>query len=140
MINPNDKAYQPSVEEVSEYVGNSLFDELLEHMESKYRAQKKFEFSGDNNLPGWNIRFLKSGKTLCRVYPREGRFFVLIIVGRKEKQLMEEAMPQMSQRMQTVYENTREGMGQRWMGIGFNYKEPIYDDLLTIIEIRRKVQ
>ena len=44
------------------------------------------EFSKCSWEPGWNVKFKKSGKTLCTVYPRENYFTVIVVIGKKEKE------------------------------------------------------
>ena len=58
--------------------------------------------------PGWNIKFKKSGKTLCTIYPRELYFIVMIVVVRKEKEAVEAILPECTSRMQEIYHETKE--------------------------------
>ena len=138
MINIEDKSYQPSIPEISEYICNPLFDELYSYMNKQYNAICKVEYSGDNILLGWNVKFSKAGRTLCRIYPRKGHFPMLLIVGMKEKERVEELLPSLSEGFKNIYLNTKEGMGQRWMIFDFTEHDDIYDDVLKIIRIRRE--
>ena len=52
---------------------------------SKYNCKEQIEFSSCSWEYGWNVKFKKSGKTLCTIYPRENYFTVLVVVGKKEK-------------------------------------------------------
>lgn len=140
MISITDKSYKPNLIELSGYIGNPLFDELCSYMQNKYEAYSEIAFSGDNRLPGWNVRFYKAGKTLCRLYPNPGFFNVLIVVGQNEKERVEALLPKMSEEMQTIYNGTQEGMGQRWMVFDQREKDAKYEDLLTIIHIRRSAK
>lgn len=132
-----DKGYKPSLDEVSEYIGNPLFDELCERMRIDFKATVEIAYSGDNVLLGWNVRFYHSGSTLCRIYPKRGRFSVLIVVGRREKERVEAQMAQMSDKLQSVYRNTPEGMGQRWLILDFDRRDAAYADILRLVQIRK---
>lgn len=67
MIYITDKAYKPDINEISEYIENPLFMELYEYLCKEYSALYDIAYSGDNVLLGWNIKFYKAGKTLCRI-------------------------------------------------------------------------
>ena len=138
MIDIEDKSYQPTVSEMSEFVGNPLFDELCGYMESEYQACEKVEYSGEKAFLGWNLKFRKAGRTLCTVYPRKGYFPMLLIVGRKEKDRVEALLPSMSEEFTQLYENTRECMNQRWLMLDFSEKNALFSDALSIVKIRRE--
>lgn len=137
MVDITDRSYQPTVSQLEDKINNPLFRELCDTMESRYRALVSIEYSGDTVLLGWNIRFRKGGKTLLRLYPKDGYFSVLAVVGRKEKERVEQALPRMSDAMRNIYENTVEGMGQRWLLIDLHEAGALYDDVLRIADFRR---
>lgn len=138
MIDLKDIAYQPDVEEIGEIVNNPLFYELCNTMESEYKALRSIEFSKDVWFPGWNIKFRKAGKSLCAIYPKEGFFTVLVVVGKKEKEWVEEKLPDLSNQIQELYHKTKEGNGQRWLMIDLSTPGTVYRDVLTLIRIRRQ--
>ena len=86
---------------------------------------------------GWNVKFKKMGKSLCVVYPKNGYFTVLVVVGNKEKERLENQLPHLSKEIQELYQNTKEGNGQRWLMIDVHSDNCIYDDVLQMIHIRR---
>ena len=137
MLDIEDRAYQPSAAEIGAFVGNGLFDELCRCMADEYQALCKIEYSGDRVLPGWNMKFKKAGRALCTVYPRKGRFSLLLVVGQREKQRVEALLPGLSEAFRETYRNTPEGMGQRWLLFDFDARSALYDDVLRVIRIRR---
>lgn len=138
MLSITDKERQPTFAELSEYIGNPLFDELCAHMAARYGAAYEVMYSGDKVLLGWNLRLYKGGRTLCRLYPREGRFAVLLVVGRREKPRVEALPPEMSEELRGIYERTGEGMGQRWLLLELCRRDALYEDLLSLVDIRAK--
>lgn len=138
MIDIKDNSYKPSIQEISEIIGNQLFDELYDYLNTQFKSLVSIEFSKDSNLLGWNVKFHKAGRTLCRLYPRSGYFTMLLVVGGKEKERVESVLPQMSDAMREIYENTREGMGQRWLLIELNKSDELYSDVQKLIRIRRE--
>lgn len=136
MLDITDKSYQPTVDELGEYMGTPLFPALLSHMEKEYKALLSVEYSGDRLLLGWNLRFRKGGRTLLRLYPRQGGFAVLVVVGRRERERAEALLPGMSADMREIYENTKEGMGQRWLLIELTGEDALYEDVLRLVSLR----
>ncbi len=140
MLNVKDNTYEPSLKEITDYVNFDLFPQCVEHMFATYQALFKIEFSKDTWAKGWNVKFRKAGKSLCVLYPKESYFTILVVVGKKEKTIVESKMPTFSKRMQEVYENTKEGMGQRWIMEDIHEKDAFYEDILTLIKIRRETK
>lgn len=138
MIDVQDMQYVPTIEELWEYVGNSLLEDFCRIMDEEYKANCKIEFSKCSWEYGWNIKFKKSGKGLCTIYPRENYFTVLVVVGAKEKEPVETILPELSTVTQDIYHQTKEGNGQRWLMIDLEDADGVYEDVLKLIAIRRK--
>ncbi len=138
MIDLQDKNICPALEDISEYVRNPVFMQFCMEIKNTYQCNEKIEYSSCSWERGWNIKFKKAGKTLCTIYPREGYFTVMVVVGTKEKARVEAILPECSADLQSIYDQTKEGNGQRWLMIDVEDKESLYDDLLRLIQVRRK--
>ncbi len=138
MIDLQDKNICPALEDISEYVRNPVFMQFCMEIKNTYQCNEKIEYSSCSWERGWNIKFKKAGKTLCTIYPREGYFTVMVVVGTKEKARVEAILPECSADLQSIYDQTKEGNGQRWLMIDVEDKESLYDNLLRLIRIRRK--
>lgn len=127
---------QPDKNQLIDLVGSPLFEALLNHIEEEYKVLPEFSYSGCSLQPGWNVKYKKSGKALCTIYPLEGEFIVLIVVGQKEKDEVEFKLGSFSNYTKNLYENTKEGMGQRWLMIEVK-DEATLQDVKELIAIRR---
>lgn len=125
----------PDVNDFDQYIRNPLWEKFYLYMEKEYNIKPKFEYSGCS-IPGWNAKFKKSGKNLCTVYPNENFFMVLIVVGKNEKEQVEEELTSFTEYVQDVYHNTKEGIGQRWLEIVFE-DEYLFQDIKRLIAIRK---
>ncbi len=132
-----DKNNCPTLEELSEFVKNPVFMQLCSEIKNTYKCNEQIEYSACSWEKGWNVKFKKAGKSLCTIYPREGYLTILIVVGRKEKPLVEEILPDCVAELQTIYAQTQEGNGQKWLMIDLEDQEKLYDDILRLIEIRK---
>lgn len=137
MINLQDRNICPTLDEIAEYIRNPLFQEFCLEIKEMYSMKEKIEFSSCSWEPGWNIKFKKSGKNLCTIYPREDFFTVLLVVGRKEKEAVEAILPDCTAEFREVYDQTKEGNGQRWLMVDLEDPGELYRDVLRVIEIRR---
>lgn len=138
MIDIKNYNYCPDIDEISRYIRNSLFDDFCAEIIKIYNVKPKLEFSKCSWEPGWNIKFKKSEKTLCTVYPRENYFTVLVVIGKKEKETTEELLINLSPLIQSIYHETKEGMGQRWLMIDLEDKDKKFSDVLKLIDVRAK--
>lgn len=137
MIDLQDRNHCPSLEEIDGYVRNPVFTQFCLEVKDTYQCCEKIEYSACSLEKGWNIKFKKAGKSLCTIYPREGYFTILIVVGNKQKASVEEVLSDCAVELQNIYHQTREGNGQRWLMIDLEDREPLYYDVLRLIQIRR---
>ena len=76
------KENQPTDAEIKSFVGTELFSDLDNYLRESYKVKPKLAYSGcamDNNIwRGWNIKYQKSGKSLCTIYPQQGYFLALV--------------------------------------------------------------
>lgn len=128
---------KPSLEEISEYINNILFDRLCTHIETEYRSKPVLEYSRCSMQYGWNIKYKKSGRTLCTLYPMDGFFITLIVIGERERTDTEIELPFCTDYVQRLYKETETGMGQKWLMIHVT-DDAIFDDVKQLIAIRRK--
>lgn len=138
MIDIKAMRHTPSIEEISAYIGLPLFDTFYQYINTEYQAICKIEYSKDVWARGWNVKFKKAGKSLCVVYPKNGHFTVLVVVGNKEKERVENLLSRLSKEIQELYRNTKEGNGQRWLMIDVLSDGCVYRDVLQLIHIRRE--
>jgi len=137
--NKLDKTQLPSIETVSAYVNNPLWDALCKHIEEQYQIKPTLEYSGCSMQQGWNIKYKKGARSLCTLYPMEGYFIALIVIGEHERMEMELALPSFTEYLQILYRETKTGMGQKWLMINVTDSD-ILNDVIECIAIRRKIK
>ncbi len=137
MIDLQDQSVCPTLDDLGRYVGNPLFGKFCREMKEKYNCREKIEFSACSWERGWNLKYKKSGKNLCTIYPRESFFTVLVVVGKKEKEAVESVLPDCCAQIRGIYRETREGNGQKWLMIDLEDEDAVYRDALRLIEIRK---
>ncbi|AET67845.1 hypothetical protein Desor_2243 [Desulfosporosinus orientis DSM 765] len=130
---------QPTYEEIKEFIGQGepFWSELLSYIDFRYQVQPKMSYSKCSAQPGWNVKYQKSGKSLCTLYPMEGYFIALIVVGAKEEEEVEMALGTFTPYVQNLYRKTSCSCGGRWLMIEARDKS-VLDDIKNLIAIRVK--
>ncbi len=136
MVDLQDRYANPTLDDIGEYIGNPLFPQFCSALKEKYGGREKIDFSACSMERGWNVKFKKSGKSLCTIYPRASFFTAMVVVGRKEKDAVEAIFPEFSLALQEIYRQTREVNGQRWLMIDLEDADELYRDVVRLIEIR----
>ncbi|MDL2233421.1 DUF3788 domain-containing protein [Ruminococcaceae bacterium OttesenSCG-928-L11] len=129
------RSREPSMADMEAFVQNPYWAKLHAFIEETYQARLEIRYSGCSMQRGWNIRCQKSGKTLCTLYPMQGFFIALVVIGEREKHETELVLPSLSEEIQTLYAGTTEGMGQRWLMIPVR-SEAVLQDVQTLIQLR----
>lgn len=137
MVDIQDRGYCPTLEDIGEYIRNPVFTQFCTDMKTRYNCNEKIEFSSCSWEFGWNVKFKKSGKNLCTIYPREGYFTVLVVIGQKEMEAVHAILEECTPELRDIYMQTKTGNGQKWLMIDLEDKEKMYSDIFRLIDIRR---
>lgn len=76
-------ANQPTFEQISSTItgeGAALWHQLNSHLQRDCKAAPKIAFSRCAGKPGWNVKYHKSGKSLCTLYPEPNGFMALVVI------------------------------------------------------------
>lgn len=131
------KGEMPDLSTVSSYIGSPLWEGLCEHIEVTYGVSPTIEHSVCSMASGWNLKYKKSGRALCTLYPAEGYFTCLVSIGRKEAQEAELLLPAFGEYMEELYWNTKLYNGGRWLMIDVTSAE-ILEEVKLLIGLRVK--
>ena len=129
----------PSMEEIKEYIGAGapIWESLRFYTEKTYQVIPKMSFSKCSAQPGWNIKFQKSGKSLCTLYPMPGFFIALIVVGAKEEEEVQREVDELTPYVGELFRKTPFSCGGRWLMIEVR-EEGILEDIKKLMMVRVK--
>lgn len=128
---------QPTTAEITEYICNPLWDEMNKYLQETYKAEPKIAYSKCSSQPGWNVKYQKSGRSLCTLYPMEGYFIALVTIGERETNKTELLLPLLSHDLQELYSKTPFSCGGRWLMISVADRAAL-NDITELIKIRVK--
>jgi len=130
---------QPDSRAITSFIGAGaiLWLDLLNYIEITYGVQPKNSFSKCAAQPGWNVKYQKSSKSLCTLYPMEGYFIALIVIGAKEENELEFALDSFTPYVQELFRKTSFSCGGRWLMIQVRDRA-VLEDVKRMIAIRVK--
>lgn len=132
-------AQQPTEAQISDYIANPLWSDINSFLRESYGVEPSFSYSGCSGQPGWNVKYQKGGKSLCTLYPMNGFFIVLVVIGNKELAETELVMPLCDKHTRELFERTPYSAMGRWLMIQVS-NERILEDAKRLIQIRRKIK
>lgn len=131
------KAVKPALEQISEYIGGPLWQELCGFVETVYGILPKVEYSMCSGARGWNVKYKKAGRSLCTLYPHEGFFTCLVCIGSKELMEGELVLTACSSYTRELYQKTKPFNGTRWLMIDVTSQDTL-DDVKRLLCVRAK--
>jgi hypothetical protein len=128
---------EPSDEYILEFVGKakkpwleftSFLNETYDFTAEKLNYSKKY---------GWAIRYRKSNRTWCALYPLKDCFQVQIIFGKKEVEKFQEKRDEFGDFVKNKFDTTKQLHDGRWMF--FTIKDrSLIEDLKKMMFIKKR--
>jgi len=132
------KQEQPTLEQIEGFVKCELWQKIADFLQGSFKSKPKIEHSGCSWQPGWNVKYKRSGKSLCALYPMAGYFIVLVNIGETEMNEAEALVSFCNDYVQEIFANTKVGMGRK--SIMFEIKdEETLKAVMGLIELRASV-
>lgn len=139
-VNLLDHSYEPTIKEMEEYIGGDLakiFEELIRFVEEDFKAKSKIDYSTCQGKPGWNLKYKKSGKALCTLYPEKNFFIMLIVLGTKEREIVDIVREDFCEYIKDLYDNTRLFNNTKWLMINVT-DQIIINDAKKLLKLKVK--
>ncbi len=133
-----DKEHKPSEKEIICYLGREAgeaWTDIVSFLETHYDFSPELDYGGTKY--GWSIRYRKSGKSLCTLYPEEGAFTILIVLGKKDVERFQEHMNEFSKTFVELFKSAKEFHDGRWLWIRILDKSDT-EDMRRLLSMKRK--
>jgi len=105
------------------------------YLELNYRARETVAYSICASQPGWNVKYKKSGKALCTLYPEKDYFIALIVLGKKDREAFEKVSKEFGDYINNLYENCSLFNGTKWLMIEVTDRN-VLDDVKKLIQLK----
>lgn len=76
-------SHTPLYDEIFDYMdehAQDLWQNINSFIQQNFKASPKIAYSKCSAKPGWNVKYQKSGKSLCTLYPERDGFVALVVV------------------------------------------------------------
>ena len=120
----------PTAEELNYIMGEKVFKNwcaINNFILKNYNMDILWNSGGKTGV--YELKYRKSGKTFCALYPREQGMRVLIIFGKGERDKFESSREDFSEYINNFYNNTQQYHDGAWL-----YLDIISDEIVTDIE------
>jgi AraC family transcriptional regulator len=137
-----DRDHEPTEAQIKEYVETPLFGEFDDYLRQTCKVKPKIAYSGckmDSGMwQGWNIKYQKSGKSLCTVYPKQGYLQLLLTIGVRGVDETELLIPLCTEYIQGLWGKS-DFHASKYLGIELR-NDDVLNDVKNLIEIRAKTK
>ena len=131
-----DNDHQPSNNEILKTIGKkSAWNKLQIYINDNYDFKPETVFYGKKY--GWTVRYRKSGKTLCSLFPEKSAFTVLIVLGKKEVEKVLTIIDELSSNVRNLINNTEQLHDGCWLWIRIQELAEIMD-IMKLLNVKKK--
>jgi len=133
------KENEPTESQIQDFVGCPLWDDLAGHLQQEYKVRPKISHSScamDGGIwKGWNVKYKKSGKPLCTLYPKQGHIQSLVPVSLQNLGEAELMLPTFTEYTQNLF--AQSATGRFGKSLAFIVEdEGVLHDMKNLIALR----
>ncbi|MBN2543211.1 DUF3788 domain-containing protein [bacterium] len=132
------KNLAPSDEIIRQLIGDDVlvyWDMFRDYLKEAYNMEPELLYYGQKH--GWCLRYRKSKRTLCTIFPEKGAFTVLVILGSRELAKLEHHFLELNSKMQTMIQTTHKEYDGKWLWIQVK-NDKYVNDVKTLLSVKRK--
>ena len=113
----------------------SIWNQVTECIDQLYDMDKTW----DKGFKDWNYeyKYRRGGKTLCTFYAKSNIAFILIVLGKSEREKFEMQRDSFTEQTLALYDATESLHDGKWLWIPIN-ENLSFDDVLRMLKIKRK--
>lgn len=131
---------EPSLKQILDYMNDYArenWKELSNFIESQYKATPVVMYSSCSSMPGWNVKYKKSSKSFCTMYPDKEYFTILLVVNNDVVDKIMEEESKYSNYFLNVIKNSGSLNGCKWLMIGVD-DSIVVEDIKKVINIKNR--
>ena len=133
-----DASHTPTYEEISNYMNGpaqSLWHDINAFIQERYKASPRIAYSKCSAKPGWNVKYQKSGKSLCTLYPEEEGFVALVVILLDMVPIIEAMSSELEAEILNTIKTAKPFNGTLWLMIPVN-KKRVLDNIKQLLLLK----
>ncbi len=136
-----DASHTAEFEEISDYINEparSWWQAMNFFVQSTYQISPKITYSKCSMQKGWNIKYQKSGKSLCTLYPEKDLFIALIVIKLEMVDIIEAMSTIYEPAVMEIVKSARPFNGTKWLMIPVD-SEAILRNVQELMVLKHEV-
>lgn len=128
----------PTEEELNQLMEEDVFKTwcaINNFIKDNYDMDMLWDNGGKTGV--FELKYRKSGKTFCALYPREKGMRLLIIFGKSEREKFETSRMDYSEYIINLYDNTHQYHDGKWLYIDI-INGTVIEDIKRLLLIKKK--
>jgi hypothetical protein len=128
----------PAFDEIVGYINppvRTFWQEMNEFIQQRYEANPKIQYSTCAGKPGWNVKYQKSGKSICTLYPEKNCFVALIVIKLELALLVEKAEPAFHPLIVDMVKNSKPFNNTLWLMIPVS-ERPVLESIIDLLILK----
>lgn len=128
----------PTEEDLKQLMEEDVFKTwcaINNFIKDNYDMDMQWDNGGKTGV--FELKYRKSGKTFCALYPREKGMRVLIILGKNEREKFETLRKDFSEYINNFYDNTRQYHDGKWLYLDI-INNTVIADIERLLFIKKK--
>lgn len=137
-----DASYTPTFEELQDYTGDTAkgwWQELDTFIRQNYKASPRTAYSSCSGKPGWNVKYQRSGKSFCTLYPEKDGFVVLIVILLDMVPVIEGMARAFEPEIVDMVRNARPFNGTKWLMIKVD-REAVLENIKRLMRLKYEMK
>lgn len=125
-----DGSHMPEHDEIVKYINlpvRDLWRQINAFIQQRYKSLPKITYSVCSGKPGWNVKYQKSGKSICTLYPEKDCFVVLIVVTLDLLPVIEALSEGFTAGVRNIIKKSKPFNGTLWLMIQVSCAETLED-------------
>lgn len=133
--------HEPTYNEIVNYMdepGKEMWQDINIFIQDKFKSSPRIAFSKCSGKPGWNVKYQKSGKSVCTLYPEKDGFVILIVVTKELATVIESMNSEFDLKIMQLIKSTKLFNNTLWLMIQVD-SEAIAKDVKKLLLLKHKI-
>ncbi len=135
-----DRNTAPDMRVIEDYIrepAKRRWLDLITHIEGDYGAKPQMAYSVCAGKPGWNVKYKKSGKALCTLYPEPDSFIALVVLSSDDIARFEAVRAAYTKEVNELFDGSKPFNGTKWLMIRAS-SDDVLADIKRMFELKLK--
>lgn len=125
-----DASHTPGYDEIDSYINvpeRELWRRINSFIRERYKAEPRIMYSKCAGKPGWNIKYQRSGKSICTLYPEKEGFIALVVTTLDLLPVIEAISEELTSGIRDTIKGARPFNGTLWLMLRVNSEAALED-------------